>query len=83
MQGSNTPPDRCARPMQALILAADHHNLANLAHMLPNTQDKTRLMLEKTEVPDPYYGGLEDYQAVYNILLPALEKLLEALKLEL
>ena len=66
-----------------LILAADHHNLANLMHMLPNTQDKTRLMLENTEVPDPYYGSLEDYQNVYNMLLPALEKLLEELKLKL
>jgi protein-tyrosine phosphatase len=66
-----------------LILAADHHNLANLTHMLPNTQDKTRLMLENTEVPDPYYGSLEDYQNVYDMLLPALEKLLEELKLEL
>jgi protein-tyrosine-phosphatase len=34
-------------------------------------------------VPDPYYGSLEDYQNVYNMLLPALEKLLEELKLEL
>jgi protein-tyrosine phosphatase len=66
-----------------LILAADHYNLANLTHMLPNTQHKTRLMLEKTEVPDPYYGSLEDYQQVYDMLLPALEKLLEELKLEL
>jgi protein-tyrosine phosphatase len=77
---------RQVRPSDAsfdLILAADHHNLANLTHMLPNTQDKTRLMLEKTEVPDPYYGNLEDYQNVYDMLLPALEKLLEELKLEL
>ena len=75
---------RQVRPSDAnfdLILAADHHNLANLRHMLPKTQDKTRLMLEKTEVPDPYYGSLEDYQAVYDMLLPALEKLLEDLKL--
>jgi protein-tyrosine phosphatase len=66
-----------------LILAADKHNLANLTHMLPNTQHKTQLMLKKAEVPDPYYGSLEDYQNVYNMLLPALEKLLEELKLEL
>jgi protein-tyrosine phosphatase len=66
-----------------LILAADKHNLANLTHMLPNTQDKTRLMLENSDVPDPYYGSLEDYQEVYDMLLPALEKLLEELKLEL
>ncbi len=77
---------RQVRPSDAkfdLILAADHHNLANLTHMLPNTQGKTRLMLEKTEVPDPYYGSLEDYRNVYDMLLPALEKLLEELKLEL
>jgi protein-tyrosine phosphatase len=77
---------RQVRPSDAsfdLILAADHHNLANLTHMLPNTQDKTRLMLENAEMPDPYYGNLEDYQQVYDMLLPALEKLLEELKLEL
>ena len=66
-----------------LILAADKHNLANLEHMLPNSRQKIRLILEDAEVPDPYYGSLEDYQSVYDMLLPALEKLIEDLKLEM
>ncbi len=76
---------RQVRPSDAsfdLILAADNHNLANLEHMLSSARHKTRLILHDAEVPDPYYGGLEDYQAVYNMLLPALEKLLKDLKLE-
>ncbi len=65
------------------ILAMDNSNLANLERMKP-VSGKAKLfrMLDfgdtgEEEVPDPYYGELEDYDHVFDLLEPAAEALLD------
>lgn len=54
------------------IVAMDHSNLYNLKNLFP---DRDILLMRDfdpqnpgTEVPDPYYGDLSDFQEVYEIL---------------
>lgn len=42
-----------------------------LSHLFPN-QDK--------EVPDPYYGNMSDFQAVYNLLDQAIDALVDDIR---
>ncbi|MDT7918996.1 MAG: low molecular weight protein-tyrosine-phosphatase [Meiothermus sp.] len=62
------------------IFVMDKENLWTLERMFPAHQGKARLLLDLKgggEVPDPYYGGLEDFEAVYQMLDEALEVFLE------
>jgi protein-tyrosine phosphatase len=59
-----------------LILAMDKRNLAHLQQAFPDSHDKIQLILGDIEVPDPYYGTLADFEAVYALLEPALRQLL-------
>jgi protein-tyrosine phosphatase len=64
-----------------LLLAMDRRNLATLRYMAaddPDLTDRIRLMLafdpesdEDDEVPDPYEGGQEGFEAVFDMLVPA------------
>ncbi len=66
-----------------LILAMDEDNLRNLQKFAP-PQAADRLHLFSTftfgtadDVPDPYYGRREDFEAVYTMLFAGCSRLLE------
>lgn len=62
------------------ILAMDRSNLEDLRRHCPREhQHKLHLVLGEAEVPDPYYGTIDDYVASYALLRPALEGWLERL----
>jgi len=57
------------------VFVMDKDNLWTLERMFPQ-QNKARLLLDLNgggEVPDPYYGSLEHFEAVYKMLDEALE----------
>jgi protein-tyrosine phosphatase len=59
-----------------LILVATRYQAVLLQKRFPNTNIQT--MLENADVPDPWYGTFADYQAVYTMLLPVMQKLVES-----
>jgi protein-tyrosine phosphatase len=70
-----------------LVLAMDHDNRAFLARLCPPAQGhKLKLMMEYAhsftapEVPDPYYGGPDDFDLVLEMLEDASEGLLEVIR---
>lgn len=71
-----------------LIIAMDNENLANI-HQLDSKDDHSdKIMLlrefdpapESKEVPDPYYGGLQGFENVFNVVKRSCEKLLDELE---
>ena len=64
------------------VVAMDHSNFENLRRMVPeHFSGELGLMLDYAgrigeEVPDPYYGGIEDYHHVFDLLKPAASGLL-------
>ncbi|MEP3302800.1 MAG: low molecular weight phosphotyrosine protein phosphatase, partial [Roseibium sp.] len=61
-----------------LILAMDKSNLSKLRQIAPNeTMAHLRLFLDapEQEVPDPYYGGDQGFEAVFHMLRTASERL--------
>jgi protein-tyrosine phosphatase len=75
-----------------LILAMDRANLADLRrHLPPGGRAELRLFRDfdptaspedEAEVPDPYYGGPEGFQEVYEMVHRSCEALLDHLGLE-
>jgi protein-tyrosine phosphatase len=72
-----------------LLVAMDRDNRATLYSMARKTghQDKIHLLREfdpkgksDAEVPDPYYGGQEGFQKVYEIIERSCRNLLEKLE---
>ena len=71
-----------------LILAMDDGHLAAMERRRPpGAHARVHLFLEFApvetgvrEVPDPYYGGLDDYDYALDLIEPAVEGLIEALK---
>lgn len=68
------------------ILVMDRQNLSNvLAVSDPEHHSKIMMMRsfdpegEEGEVPDPYYGGEQDFQEVFEILDRSVQGLIEAL----
>ncbi len=65
-----------------LILAMDQDNLTNLRKIAPtDVLGKLHLFNAFTlgspkDIPDPYYGGHEDFEAVYTMLLAGCRALL-------
>ena len=63
------------------IFAMDSHNLQDLVALANNRQEaeKVEMILNKVHpdedrsVPDPYYGGSDGFQKVYNMLNAACE----------
>lgn len=60
---------------QDIILAMDAQNLADARRMLPpNSQTRLKLMRDYdpeapgADVPDPYYGGPEGFERMYEML---------------
>ena len=71
-----------------LILAMDQDNLEFATAMAPpERRERVRLLLEFApgqplrEVPDPYYGELEDFELVFNLAEQAAHGLLKSLSL--
>jgi len=69
------------------ILAMDESNYSNLRDMaLPEHFEKLSMFLEFadnwdiTEVPDPYYGGPEGFNQVFDMVTDASEGLLRHIK---
>lgn len=71
-----------------LIIAMDHNNLADLeAIRPPGSSAELKLMMathpgyreggQGDEVPDPYYGGLDGFVYMFELLEPATAGLLE------
>lgn len=66
-----------------LIYAMDKSNYSNIVKLARNQNDidKVSLILEElysdrnTEVPDPYYGGDQGFENVFNMLNEASEKI--------
>lgn len=71
-----------------LILAMDSENLKNINQLDRKNRfsDKIKMMREfdpqpeSGEVPDPYYGGLEGFENVFQVLNRSCKSLLEELK---
>lgn len=69
-----------------LVLAMDYDNRDFLARLCPSASgSKLKLMMEYArshttrEVPDPYYGGPDDFARMLDILEDATEGLLQAI----
>jgi len=71
-----------------LIIAMDRENLADLRHLArtPQASQKVRLLREfdphggpQVGVPDPYYGGIDGFEEVYQIVERSTKKLLDAI----
>ena len=70
-----------------LILAMDHQNHADLLARCPKaSKGRVRLLLDFArragyeEVPDPYYGGLDGFESVLDMIEDACAGLLEHLQ---
>ncbi|MDA3851791.1 MAG: low molecular weight phosphotyrosine protein phosphatase [Spirochaetaceae bacterium] len=72
-----------------LILAMDKDNLADILYMGREEKELPEIRLfrdfdpggyEGSEVPDPYYGGDEGFENVFNIVLRTCKSLFERLK---
>lgn len=71
-----------------LILAMDHENYDNISSFDPNGtySNKIRLMRdfdpypEDKAVPDPYFGGMNGFQNVFDVLKRSCETLLDELE---
>jgi protein-tyrosine phosphatase len=69
-----------------LILAMDTENMKDLLLLAPNEMARAKVKLilnyinptKNQNVPDPYYGQMADFEAVFNLLDQALEKFLNA-----
>jgi protein-tyrosine phosphatase len=68
------------------VLAMDHANLAELERHRKSATARVALFLEfapecgSAEVPDPYYGGVEDFEHVLDLCELAARGLLRHLK---
>ncbi|WP_164835654.1 low molecular weight protein-tyrosine-phosphatase [Thermus tenuipuniceus] len=64
------------------ILVMDRENLAEVQRRFPEARGKVHLLLDYLgggEVPDPYYGDLEDCQEVYWMVEAAVRAFLDHL----
>lgn len=69
------------------IFAMDRQNKADLEKLMP-AKTKAKLLLFRDfdsepgnrEVPDPYYGGLADFEAVYQMLTRSTEGFIDSIQ---
>ena len=63
------------------ILALDHNNLSSMKPMARHGTATVRLLLNAPaqDVPDPYYGGPDGFEAVYQLVRAGGQKLLDDL----
>ena len=62
-----------------IILAMDASNFRDLNSVAVNEEEsaKIRMMIDGTNVPDPYYSGKDGFKDVYNMLDEAVIALLD------
>lgn len=68
-----------------LIFVMDKENYKNVIQLANNENNKTKVRFvlneitpnENLEVPDPYYGGQEGFDHVYNLLDEATDRIIE------
>ncbi|GEO85705.1 protein-tyrosine-phosphatase [Ciceribacter naphthalenivorans] len=71
-----------------LILAMDRSNLRHLQTMAPQEATATIALFgtyalgAETDVPDPYYGGIDGFHKVYNMLFAGCTSIIEKLEVE-
>ena len=71
-----------------LILAMDHENLKNIKQLDGQTNHSEKIKLlrefdphpEDRAVPDPYYGGMEGFQRVFDVIKRSSKSLLDELE---
>lgn len=72
-----------------LVLALDEENARNLRHLAPTDEMRAKVRLLRdfdasaapgAEVPDPYYGGPDGFELVFDICLAACRGLLAHLQ---
>jgi protein-tyrosine phosphatase len=72
-----------------LVLALDEQNAADLRRLAPTDDARAKIHLLRefdqdappgAEVPDPYYGGTEGFELVFDICLAACRGLLDHLR---
>ncbi len=72
-----------------LILVMDYDNYAGLLAMMPEPEEKAKIHYlrefdpqggPEAEVPDPYYGGMDGFEQVYQIVERSVRGLLDALE---
>lgn len=72
-----------------LVLALDEDNQRDLRRLAPNDDERAKIRLLRefdpdaapgTEVPDPYYGGPDGFEHVFDICLSACRGLLDHLR---
>jgi protein-tyrosine phosphatase len=67
------------------IIAMDHENYKNILRLIRNEHDKAKVFMmrdfsepnQNLIVPDPYYGTLNDFENVYQILHKSCSECLE------
>lgn len=70
------------------IFVMDNSNYKDVIALAPNEEAKSKVKLilnelfpnENVDVPDPYYGGQEGFENVYNILDQACDEIAKKLK---
>lgn len=71
-----------------LVFAMDSSNYSNIIELARNQDDKNKVELilnrihpnSNMAVPDPYYGGEEGFENVYQLLDSACEEIINSLK---
>jgi protein-tyrosine phosphatase len=72
-----------------LVLALDEENARDMRRLAPTDEARAKIRLLRefdasaspgAEVPDPYYGGPEGFELVFDICLSACRGLLEYLQ---
>jgi protein-tyrosine phosphatase len=58
-----------------LLVAMDHGHLRDLLAMAGEHRDKVRLLIDDTDVPDPYYGGPDGFEDVLDLITEGCERL--------
>lgn len=69
------------------IYVMDQNNYKNVLQMAPNEKAKQKVKIilnelhpnKNLEVPDPYYGNLQDFEKVYTILNEVCDKIAKTL----
>lgn len=69
-----------------LIFAMDRSNLADILHLAPDetARQKVSLLLDllpgsESEVPDPYYGGVDGFDHVFDLINLACDQVCDKL----
>ena len=71
-----------------VIYVMDQSNLKNVLALAEDEQQKQKVRLilnelepgKNTEVPDPYFGGSQGFEDVYDLLDKATDKIIEKIK---